>query len=326
MKCDGPTQVPCRGCRQSGQPCVFEARSRPKSISVLPSRAPPFYPGRPPTPGGGGNAALGFYPSGAQPAPPTLSRGAVGPPGSSGSIMSQASESYAIRAAREPMPPPPATSISVLTSPYPPAGNVRPPTPVHPPGPTLHSYHPAPLQFPPLSATTGPGPPSQPPLQRHASPPMASTSSSSMGSSVNPEARLRAVESALRGLSSVPSSINQLQHSLSSVHRAIDSLASSVHSVVPRPPGVTEVAENVWEDYRSRAWPLTPWLIGLRESRGLPMLVVDLLGKRTVVDKSENGRVVYEDALRAARSELGRLITVNSEWTREEIRALGAFA
>lgn len=56
------------------------------------------------------------------------------------------------------------------------------------------------------------------------------------------------------------------------------------------------------------------------------MLVVDLLGKRTVVDKSENGRVVYEDALRAARSELGRLITVNSEWTREEIRALGAFA
>lgn len=130
----------------------------------------------------------------------------------------------------------------------------------------------------------------------------------------------------MRGLSSVPSSINQLQHSLSSVHRAIDSLASSVHSVVPRPPGVTEVAEIVWEDYRSRAWPLTPWLIGLRESRGLPMLVVDLLGKRTVVDKSENGRVVYEDALRAARSELGRLITVNSEWTREEIRALGAFA
>jgi hypothetical protein len=89
---------------------------------------------------------------------------------------------------------------------------------------------------------------------------------------------------------------------------------------------VTEVAENVWEDYRSRAWPLTPWLIGLRESRGLPMLVVDLLGKRTVVDKSEHGRVVYEDALRAARSELGRLITVISEWTREEIRALGAFA
>lgn len=166
MKCDGPSQVPCRGCKASGQPCVFEARTRPKSISALPPRASPYYSGslRGSTP-----TSSGFYPSGAQPAPPITSR----PP----------PEPYALRQAREPMPPPPATSISSLTAPY---GLSRPQSPQ-----ITTSFHPPPLQLPPLSASSGPP-------------------SANPGASV--EGRLRTIESTLRSLQDIPNSLRRCIH------------------------------------------------------------------------------------------------------------------
>lgn len=111
MKCDGPSQIPCRGCRQANVKCVFEPRSRPKSISALPTRPPPFHPApyRPMSPAGGGPPS--FYPSGPSIAPPITSRPPpLGP-----------NEPYALRQAREPVPPQPITSIAAAVSnPFPP--------------------------------------------------------------------------------------------------------------------------------------------------------------------------------------------------------------
>ena len=85
------------------------------------------------------------------------------------------------------------------------------------------------------------------------------------------------------------------------------------------------MSESTWEDYRSRAWPLTPWLVGLRETHGLPGLVVDFLGKRAVIDRSEPARAACAEAESAVRAETGKLIAGGMDWTREEVRALGVF-
>lgn len=85
---------------------------------------------------------------------------------------------------------------------------------------------------------------------------------------------------------------------------------------------VIDVPEVIWENYRSRAWPLTPWLVGLREAQGLPGLVVGWLGKRTTSETRREG----ESAVVVAMAEVGRLVADRVEWTREEIRALGVLA
>ncbi|ORY31646.1 hypothetical protein BCR39DRAFT_87706 [Naematelia encephala] len=289
MKCDGPAVVPCRGCRQANQPCIFEARSRPKSISSLPSRPPPFYAGslQQPRPG----TPTGFYPSSAQPAPPITSR-PIPPP-----------EPYALRQAREPMPPPPATSISVIASPF------APPRPSSPPQQSLPpAYHPPPLQLPPFSGS-GPPPPT------------------SAGGISNTESRLRSLESAIRSISSLPQTIGAIQTSLVALQRSHDALALAVSGTIsPRLRASIDVDEVVWESYRSRAWPLTPWLVGLRESQGLPGIVVNFLGKRTIWDRSEAGRRGCEETLDEVLREVGRLIGEKAIFTREEVRALGVFA
>lgn len=287
MKCDGPGNQPCRGCRQSGQPCIFEARSRPKSISVLPSRAPPFFAGgnlgRPATPSAG--APPGFYPAGAQPAPPALSR-------------AQLIEPYALRSAREPMPPPPATSLAALTAPYPPP----PPSAVRSPPPVIQPlYHPPPQH-----------PQSIPPFAIQPRPPSPAG---------NSESRLRAVEGAVRNLASVPASLHSLQASVSTLQQTVENMSYTMS-----PSAKVEVTEAIWEDYRSRAWPLTPWLVGLREASGLPGLVVNYLGKRAMVDRSEDGRASLQEAHRAVRKEIGRLASRTPEWAREDVRAMGVFA
>ncbi|WVW86370.1 hypothetical protein I302_108415 [Kwoniella bestiolae CBS 10118] len=292
MKCDGPSQVPCRGCRQSGQPCIFEPRSRPKSISVIPSRPPPFHmsSGRPGSPG------LGFYPAGPQPAPPITSR--APPPGT---------ETYAFRQAREPMPPPPATSLAALTSPYAPSRHSPPPPstagsmvggPPHPP-PAQAIYHPPvtvvhPPPFPTTSILNQP---------QVAPPPTSSTDS-----------RLRHVESSLRHLQNVPSAISTLQLSINSLQRHL------------MPKRSVPVLEATWESYRTRAWPLTPWLVGLRDSEGLPGMVVDLLGRRTVVERDEIRKKECEGLLVDVCAEVGRLVGERTDWSREEIRSLGVLA
>jgi hypothetical protein len=313
MKCDGPGVQPCRGCRQSGSQCIFEARTRPKSLSVLPGRGPPFLPARPVTPslaGPMGSGAPGFYPAGAQPAPPTLSRGSVAEP-------------YALRPVREPMPPPQPTSLSVLTSPY----------PLAPPGS-------ASARSPPVVSTRQPyPPPSRGGHARHESlgqsviyhpQPPPPTSSGLMQPYPTPrprspardtEGRLRSVESAVRTLSKIPSTLQQLQFSLNSLASTVDGISATV-----APAAIAEVPETVWEDYRSRAWPLTPWLVGLRESSSLPGLVVDYLGRRSTVAKVENGRMIVEACAKAVKREIGRLMVQGGEWNRENIRALGVFA
>ena len=258
MKCDGPSQVPCRGCRQSGQPCIFEARFRPKSVSAIPSRPPPFFQARSGTP----TAAPGFYPSGPQPAPPVTSR----------------TEPYALRHAREPMPPPPTTSIGSLTSTFP----IQPQRTHSPP------YH---------------HPPFPPPLLLQLPPTRPPTSSST-------ESRLTALESGLSSISTIPAAIAALQASVNSLH------STQIRRGRGRVATV-DVQEAVWENYRSRAWPLSPWLVGLREAQGLPGMVVDWLGRRTTREVEGVGGVM---------TEVGRLIAERVEWGREEVRALGVLA
>ena len=86
-----------------------------------------------------------------------------------------------------------------------------------------------------------------------------------------------------------------------------------------------QVSEAMLENYRSRAWPLTPWLVGVREKTGLPGLVADYMSKRAIVDRSEGGRSLVEDAKISVKREIGRL-TVRGDLSREDVRALGVFA
>lgn len=280
MKCDGPTQVPCRGCRQAGQPCVFEARSRPKSISALPSRGPLYsgtlltQSGRPGTPSG-----PGFYPSGPQPAPPVTSR---------------ALPEYALRQAREPMPPPPQASMTALTTvPY---MSHRPISPPMPPTVPVAPYAPPPLHS-------------------------QSTSSSSYDS------RIRLLESSVASLTSVPASLNSLQAAINSLQRSLEGHGPRHDAQSPRARLVhAEIPDTVWENYRTRSWPLTPWLVGLRDAQGLPSLVVSLLGRRPLVDRSDVTRRDCDEALSGVTTEIGALVAQSTEWTREEIRSLGVYA
>ncbi|ORX39447.1 hypothetical protein BD324DRAFT_332943 [Kockovaella imperatae] len=302
MKCDGPGRIPCNGCRAAGLPCVFEPRTRPKSISTIPSpHHPPFFATRPATPTSVGVA--GFYPPGAQPAPPAISRG---PPGSGEYTRSAIRD---IRDPREPMPPPPAASINVLTSPYPPAP--RPSTPGSAAAANVASYRPAPATglAPPYHIAVGP-PLTQAPVR----PP-----------SPHIDSRLRSVETALHNFGNVPNSLTQINQSLAALHRSVDMLASSSSNSSSAPRAALEISDGIWEDYRSRAWPLTPWLIGLRDRHGLQGLVVDFLGKRVSLDRSDSARKAAEEAQRAVRSEIGKLTSQNVVWTKNEIRALGFF-
>jgi hypothetical protein len=282
MKCDGPTQVPCRGCRQAGQACVFEARSRPKSISTLPSRGP-LYSGALLTPSGrpGTPSGLGFYPSGPQPAPP---------------ITSRAPPEYALRQAREPMPPPPQASMTALTTvPYMAQRPISPPL--------IHQPLPAPITQP-----YAPHPQSVPPS--------------------NYDSRIRHLETSISSLSSVPAALQSLQAAISALQRSIEGPPSSRQEARPTRARMihAEIPDTVWENYRTRAWPLTPWVVGLRDAQGLPSLVVSLLGRRPLVDRSDVTRRDCDEALASVTGEIGALISQSCEWTREEIRSLGVYA
>lgn len=89
------------------------------------------------------------------------------------------------------------------------------------------------------------------------------------------------------------------------------------------------MADTTWEHYRTRAWPLTPWLIGLRDGVGLPGMVVDFLGRRAEeVEKMAAGQGMGSTmGLEGeARREVGRLIGEGKEWGKEEMRALTVLA
>ncbi|CAD6563815.1 MAG: hypothetical protein TREMPRED_001389 [Tremellales sp. Tagirdzhanova-0007] len=194
------------------------------------------------------------------------------------------------------MPPPPATSISALTSSYPPP-QPRPHSPPLPSSSTAPSYH-QPLTLPP--------------------PPFSSTSVQRPSSSFS-ESRLNNLESSMRSQSNTMVTI---QASIEYLQRSHDSLIAVQQRSARARETVIEVPETVWETYRSRAWPLTPWLVGLREAQGLPGLVVNWLGKRIKAESRREG----ENAIAVVMIEVGRLVADRVDWTREEIRALGVLA
>jgi len=297
MKCDGPAQVPCRGCRASGQPCVFEARSRPKSISVIPSRTsisgPSFYPavGRPPSSSGRSNTPTAFYPSGPIPAPPITT--------------SSSSLSARLDRSREPMPPPPGASIASLTAPAPPN--------IYPSRNEQMIYHPPPLQLPPFSSNplnmpgipTGPGP----------GPPPPSTPSVT-------ESRLRSIESGMRNLTTIPATLQNIELRLNYLQKGQDSLNARISSKTTG--SLPDVSTTLKEAYTNRAWPLAPWLVGLRELGGLSGSVTSWLGRASILSGTGGQEVsMLEENLRA---EVGRLVSGNEEWSKEEVRALGIYA
>jgi hypothetical protein len=299
MKCDGPSQIPCRGCRQANVKCVFEPRSRPKSISALPTRPPPFHPApyRPMSPAGGGPPS--FYPSGPSIAPPITSRPPqLGP-----------NEPYALRQAREPVPPQPITSIAAAVS-----------NPFPPRSPTTSTGAVAQPQPPPPAAAYYPPPAPVAVVQA------ASAYAAARPPTPSQDSRLRAMESSIRPLQSVPAQISALQSSITSLQRGQEALLHSLPRQYRAREVLPEVSEQIWESYRSRAWPLTPWLVGLRETQGLPGLVVSFLGRRTLMEKSETSRRECDEAASAVCAEIGRLMSDRAEWSREEIRALGVYA
>jgi hypothetical protein len=323
MKCDGPSVVPCRGCKASGQPCIFEARSRPKSISVIPASRQPYtgpslYTSRPRPPSSLGRSGTptAFYPAGPQPAPPVTT--------SSSSLSVRPGQT------REPMPPPSGSSSS-MAGPSGSAGNMPSGYVPQPRSAGSHSYsqsyssgavyHPAPLQLPPFSTATqgmsmgsGPGPPPSMSLSH----PHPSTPSS--------ESRLRSLESAVRNFSTqLPTSIHNIQASLNHLQRSQDNLTATI--IARSQARTVEVTDIVWENYRNGAWPLTPWLVGLREAQGLPGLVVIWLGRKTELNSAGGaGKQDVEVAEEMVRAEVGRLVSIGNDWSREEIRALGIFA
>ena len=296
MKCDGPNpnNEPCRGCRQAGAKCQFEPNgARPKSISVLPSRAPQLFAKFPVATGGqpaqGNPPMTGFYPAGAQPAPPTLSRPFVGEP-------------YSARPSRESLHRP-SLSTSVLPTPYR-SGFGRPIT--------------SPVQ--PVPQTTVGAPPTAP----HAPPPFPPLSSSRPTSSPTIESRMRAVEGALSTLTSVPGTLATLQQSVGGLEAAIESLGN--HLAPDVRSRNLEISPATGEDYRSRAWPLTPWLIGLRDIPGLPRFVIEYLGTKASTDASEASRIAIQDAERVVRAEVARLAVAQAPWTRDDVHSLSVYA
>ncbi|TXT15813.1 hypothetical protein VHUM_00316 [Vanrija humicola] len=304
MKCDGPGKEPCRGCRQAGVSCVFESRTRPKSISTIPSRASPFFP--PPAEPAGPS----FYPATSQAAPPVTTRPQLIP-------------DYAIRQAQgvrehpaQMRPPPPAG----MGTPYPPPLRAHTP-PAHTP-PTSAG---GPQQYYPVGhpgyghpPPGGPVPPQQSPSQLidH-----------------RIEGRLRGLESAFRSVSTLPASVSGIEATLGAILRAQSALAAQVSgggtavpaaAIPPRNP--TDVPDHVWESYRVGAWPLTPWLPGISPFPGLPSLVLMCMGRRAALERPEASRRESDAAAEAVVAEVSRLLAGRVLWTRDEVLALGVYS
>jgi hypothetical protein len=137
------------------------------------------------------------------------------------------------------------------------------------------------------------------------------------------DTRLRTLESNVRHLATVPTALAGLQQSMHMLQQSLSARPSTFTSDMARPD--VHVSEAMLENYRSRAWPLTPWLVGVREKTGLPGLVADYMSKRAVVDRTEGGRVLVEEGKIGVKREIGRLM-IRGEFSREDVRALGVFA
>ena len=134
---------------------------------------------------------------------------------------------------------------------------------------------------------------------------------------------MRTLESNVRHLATVPAALVNLQQSMHMLQQAVNARPVSGLGDMTRPD--IQVNEAMLENYRSRAWPLTPWLVGVREKTGLPGLVADYMSKRAVVDRTEGGRGSVEEAKIGVKKEVGRLV-VKGDLSREDVRAMGVFA
>lgn len=150
------------------------------------------------------------------------------------------------------------------------------------------------------------------------------------------EQRLRSIESLVRPLGTLPNTLTSFSSQLSAIQRTAEATYGSVAerlstaggevSMQPREARV-DVPERVWQSYRNSAWPLTPWLVGLREAQGLPGIVINVLGNRPMVTVPDGAtKKDCEDAAMEVYKEVGKLVAQRTEWTREEVRALGVFA
>jgi hypothetical protein len=177
-------------------------------------------------------------------------------------------------------------------------------------------YHPPPLQLAPFSSNplgmpgmpTGPGP----------GPPQPNTNTNT---NTVTEARLRAIESGMRNLSTVPSTLHNIDLRLDHIQRGQDSLQTRLANTLQRGMAQGDVSNSLKEAYTMRAWPLAPWLVGLREVNGLAGMVTAWMGKATLGGGEDVG--VMEEGVRA---EIARLVIGRSDWRKEEVKALGIYA
>lgn len=149
------------------------------------------------------------------------------------------------------------------------------------------------------------------------------------------EQRLRSIESLVRPLGSLPNALNNFSTQLSTIQRTAEATYGSVaerlstaggEQIQPRETRA-EVPDRAWQSYRNSAWPLTPWLVGLRDAQGLPGLVIIALGNLPMLTVPDGTtKKDCEDATAEVYKEVGRLVAQRTEWTREEVRALGVFA
>lgn len=178
-------------------------------------------------------------------------------------------------------------------------------------GQAMQAMHAHPLHPPP----SGPGP-----MQYEPPPP-----ASARPVSPTQEHRLRVLESAITPLTALPNQLNAMQEMLADLARNQEAVSYGNRGSRSRGT-LVEVSEVVWDNYQRKAWPLTPWLIGLRHPSGLQALVGCYLGKRTLMDKQEDRRRDVESVGREVLAEIGRLSSEKTLWTKEDIRALGVFA
>jgi hypothetical protein len=325
---------PCRGCLAANQPCVFEARGRPKSIATMPQRPPPFTI----TPSTTARPESSTGPSVLLPAP----AGSFASSTSTSNLRALPQiEAYGYKS-REPMPPPTASVLASASPLHPPAPSpsVGQSTSVnYPPPASYSSFHPAPLN---LS--------NRPSSQRLSPPPIQTVPS------VSQDARLRNVEHAVRQMSNLAPAVAQLQGSFGELQSRHDALASTVSNMMMsearagpgghrrQGSGATVMApilspekrarsdqphpvpDQVWDAFRTRAWPLAPWLIGLTQLDGLAGWVVSYIGSCAMGDWSPSRRREADELAGRVRGFIGRLIGEAVQWSPQEIRAATIFA
>lgn len=141
----------------------------------------------------------------------------------------------------------------------------------------------------------------------------------------------------MRPVEALPGAVAAIQTTLSTLVRTQNALAqqladggnpaySGAQPAGGAPRAPVDVPDHVWESYRVGAWPLTPWLPGIQPMAALPALVLECLGRRAIMERTEQNRREGDLAADAVSAEIGRLLSAKVPWTRDEVLSLGVFA